>query len=416
MKVTYSRRFGLISLFLLPSSILGCSSSPPGPPAFVSRDSAGVQIWEHADLPSGPSPLWTVVGEPALSLGEEDGEEPFLFARIRGAVPMPHHGVAVADGLSNEIRYFDDGGMHLHTAGGKGSGPGEFTRIRNAFVYRGDSVAATEAMGGAISVFSAGGEWGRSSTCQPASDSLSALRVEGALEGGVFLARAMKQFQTEEPTLGYHREPSVYQTCFPDGAAGSVLAELPDLEFETMQQDGRWMSFPLEMGRKATSVIVGNEVFLGVTDRIELWRYGADGELNAILRVGIPPTPMDDEIRRLWIESTLEGVNDPETARQTRQRYRDRVWPESLPAFSDLKADSEGNLWVRRFVPDYAQGPSEWWIFAPEGAFLAQATLPEGLQVQAIGSNFVLGVMADELGVERVHRYRLDKGPGDGPA
>ncbi|MFG1691570.1 hypothetical protein ACGF5M_05410 [Gemmatimonadota bacterium] len=356
------------------------------------------------------SPLWTVAEVPILVIGEEDGDEPFLFARIRGTVPMPNDGVAVADGLSREIRYFDGGGRHLHTAGGEGSGPGEFTRLRNAFGYLGDSIAATNAMGGAVSVFSAGGEWGRSATCQPASDSLSGLFVEGALKGGAFLVRAMKQFQTEGPTIGYHREPSVYQICSPEGAAGPALAELPDLEFETLNQEGRWMSFPLEMGRKAIFVIVGNEVLVGVTDRLELWRYGADGELNGILRVEVSPTPMNDDMRTQWIEHTLEAVDDPETARQTRQRYRDRIWPDSLPVFSDLKADSEGNLWVRKFAPDYLEGPSDWWVFSPDGSFLARATLPESLQVRAIGSHFVIGVMADELGVERVYRHQLEKG------
>lgn len=410
MKARFSRILRSVIPLLLPQLTVGCSDSSPAPPTFVSRDSAGVQIWEHDGLLASPTPLWTVAEEPFLAIGEEYGDPPFLFSRIRGTVPMPHDGVAVADGLSNEIRYFDGGGEYLFSAGGEGSGPGEFTRLRIAFSYSGDSIAATNVLEGAVTVFSAEGEWGRSATCQPASDSFTGLFVEGALERGAFLVRAMEQFQTDGPSLGYHREPSVYQICSPEGAAGPVLAVLPDLEFETLNQEGRWMSFPLEMGRKATSVIVGNEVFVGVTDRLELWRYGADGSLNAILRVKVPPTPMDDDIRTRWIEHTLESVNDPETARQTRKRYRDRIWPDSLPVFSELMADSEGNLWVRKFAPAYLEGPSEWWVFSQDGSFRAQATLPGNLQVNAIGSRYLLGVMADEMGVERVYRYQLEKG------
>jgi hypothetical protein len=398
---------------LLLPFLIGCTDSHSPTASFLSRDSAGIRIWEYADLPPADSAVWTVAEEPVLVIGEEDGDDPFLFARIRGTVALPQNGVAVADGLSNEIRYFDGAGYHLHSSGGEGSGPGEFTRIRRAFSYSGDSIAATN---GTVSVFSSGGEWGRSVTCQPASESFTALFVEGALEGGAFLVRAMKQFRTEAPSEGFHREPSVFQICSREGAAGPILAEFPDRELETLNQEGRFMTFPLEMGRKAISVIVGNEVFVGVTDRLELWRYGVDGELNGILRVKGSPTLMTDEIRTRWIDHTMDSADDPETAQQTSQRYRDRIWPDSLPAFSDLKADSEGNLWVRQFAPEYLEGPSDWWVFSPDGSFRARATLPESLRLDEIGSDFVLGVMADELGVERVYRYELEKGdrPGAG--
>jgi len=409
MKAKASIRVQAVIPPLLFLAATGCSPSHRATPAFVARDSAGIRIWEHGDLSSSSAALWAAADAPVLVLGEEEAEEPFLFSRIRRTLPMPQGGVAVADGLSNEIRFFDGDGNHLRSAGGEGTGPGEFTRLRSAFAYPGDSIAATNAMGGTISVFSSGGEWGRATACEPASALLSGLFVEGALEGGAFLARAMKQFPTEAPTEGYHREPSVFQLCSPEGAAGPTLAEFPDVELETLSQDGRWMSFPLEMGRRATSVIVGNEVLVGVTDRLELWRFGADGEMRGILRVGISPRPLDEETKEQWIEHALDGVDDPETARQTRRRYRDRAWPDSLPVFSDLKGDSEGNLWVRQFSPEYVTGPSDWWVFSPDGSFLARATLPDGLRVEAIGSDFVLGVAADDLGVERVYRYALEK-------
>lgn len=419
-KVQVMKRRALVTIqsvafSIIPLFVAGCSSAAPATSLFISRDSAGVSIWEHGDLTDLPSPRWTIGEGPIMVLGEEVGNDPFLFSRIQGAVLLTSGGVVVADGLSSELRYFAGDRTHTSTAGGEGSGPGEFTRLRNAFPYAGDSVAATDVMGARVSLFDSGGEWGRSATCMPASPSMTALRIEGALENGGFLARAMEQFQTEAPTAGYHREPSMYQLCGPEGEPGPVLKELPDLEFEVRHQDGRWVAFPLEMGRKAESVVLGDEVLVGVTDRLELWRYGRDGEMKGILRVGIAPTPMNEGVKELWIEHALADTDDPEEARQTRQRYRDRIWPDSLPVFSDLQGDAEGNLWVRQFVPEYDEGVSNWWVFGPDGSFLARANLPGSLRVYAIGSDFVLGAMADDLGVERIFRYRLEKGSSPVP-
>ena len=409
MQVFPLRVFLAGAMAILQVSCSACGGPQPNRTTFLPRDSAGVKIWEHTDISPAPSGPWRVVETPTLILGQAEGDDPFLFSRIRGAIPLPDGGVAVADGLSNEIRIFDGNGGHDRTVGGTGSGPGEFTRLRKAFRYRGDSIVGTDFMDGALQIFSPKGDLGRSLICDPADSSMTALRPEGALANGGFLVRAMQQFQLEPPTEGYHREHSVYQICYPDGSFGPLLAELPDLEFGTVTESGRPMSYPLEMGRKAISTVVGSRVFLGVTDRLELRGYGADGGLATILRVDIPPTPMSEEIKNRWMDYRLQTVTDPDERRQVRQRSKDLPWPDSLPVFSDVKGDSEGNLWVRRFLPVYDQGPDEWWVFGTDGAFLARVDLPPAFRLDAIGSDFLLGVRADELGVEHVVRFRLEK-------
>jgi hypothetical protein len=389
--------------------LFACADPDQGPTELVVRDSAGVRIWEYEELPTSGYERWTTSAEPTLAIGEVSGDEPYLFARIRGALALPGGGIAVADGQSMEIRIFDATGMHVRTAGGPGSGPGEFTRLGRVFPYPGDSLAATNVMDRSISILGPEGDWGRTATFFSGPGSVSGGFVEGALGSGAYLVRAMQQFQTEAPEEGYLRAPSTYQIHSPEGDPGPVLGEFPDLEIEILTQDGRLMSFPLAMGRRAASVIVGDDVFVGVTDRLQLWRYGVDGTLKGVLRVGVPPVPMDDEIKERSVAHALAQEDDPEAARNIRQRYRNRIWPDSLPAFSDLRGDVEGNLWVRRFAPEYAEGPSEWWVFKEDGDLQALATLPEGLKVEAIGSDFVLGVAMDDLGVERVFRYRLEK-------
>ena len=410
MNVSLPRVLRLTLMVVAPLPGLGCSASHPVSSELLLRDSAGVRIAEYEEFSDAGAPRWTTSPLPEVSLGEVSGADPFLFARIRGAQPLPDGGIVVADGQSMELRFFEESGRHLRTVGGEGSGPGEFTRLWSMFSYRGDSLAAVNAMDRSISVFSSQGEWSRSVTLLSGPGSLVGGFVEGGLESGAFLVRSMQQFQTEAPIEGYLREPSAYQLFSAGGGAGPVLKELPDVEMETRRVDGRLRTFRLDMGRRAASVLMGDEVVLGVTDRLELWRFGPEGTLKGILRVGIPPLPLDGDVVERFMEHVLAGEPDAEAARRLRQDYRDRIWPDSLPVFSELKGDSEGNLWVRKFAPDYAPGPSQWWVFGKDGTLRALATLPQGLRVESIGSDFVLGVTRDELDVERVVRFGLEKG------
>src|SRR5690606_34586675 len=50
----------------------------------------------------------------------------YEFGRIAGMALLPDGRVAVADGMANEVRVFDENGTHQFTFGRRGAGPGEF--------------------------------------------------------------------------------------------------------------------------------------------------------------------------------------------------------------------------------------------------------------------------------------------------
>jgi len=400
----------LATLGLLASgAVFACADPGTVATDLVVRDSAGVRIWEYPQFPPPTFPRWTTSPEPTLSMGEVEGEEPYLFAGIRGAVPLPGGGVAVGDGQSAEIRFFDGGGRHVRTTGGEGGGPGEFTRLWSLFPFRGDSIVGVNFPPRVLSIFDGQGSWGRTLECSAGASGLGGGFVEGALANGTVLVRAMEQFQTEAPEVGYQRTSVFYLLCSPDGEEGPVLREVPGREIEIRMEEAGLRSYPLELGRQAASVIVGDDVLVGATDGLELWRYGSDGSLKGVLRVGFPAVPVTQEVRDGWAGQLLSGTDDPEEARALRQSLRDRLWAGALPAFSQLRGDAAGNLWVRPFVPGYEEDPGAWWVFGPDGVLLAQATLPPELRVTALGSDFVLGIMLDEWEVERVVRFRLEK-------
>ena len=104
--------------------VAGCDRAAdlelPDEAPFLERDSAGVLVattpGARARTPIG----WVVDAEPEYQLGEVDGEEPYLFARIQGARQLSDGRVAVLDGESCEVRFFGPDGIFLNRAGRQG--------------------------------------------------------------------------------------------------------------------------------------------------------------------------------------------------------------------------------------------------------------------------------------------------------
>jgi hypothetical protein len=71
-------------------------------------------------------------------------------------------------------------------------------------------------------------------------------------------------------------------------------------------------------------------------------------------------------------------------------------------------ADPDGNLWVLAYTRPGDERRS-WTVFAPEGRALGTVETPPGLRIMEIGADYVLGVWRDDLDVEHVRMYRLDR-------
>ena len=53
------------------------------------------------------------------------------------------------------------------------------------------------------------------------------------------------------------------------------------------------------------------------------------------------------------------------------------------------------------------ENPRTWSVFEPTGQLRAEVTMPPKFRPYDIGADFVLGVIRDDLDVERIHMYRL---------
>ena len=89
-------------------------------------------------------------------------------------------------------------------------------------------------------------------------------------------------------------------------------------------------------------------------------------------------------------------------------------YPSHLPTFFQLIMDPEGNIWARQIElggGDEGQvfNLSDFFVFGAGGRYLGVVELPPNLHVFQVGLDFVLAKVTDDLGVEYVHLYGIEK-------
>jgi hypothetical protein len=125
------------------------------------------------------------------------------------------------------------------------------------------------------------------------------------------------------------------------------------------------------------------------------------------------PEPLDAERLARFKQEYLTQVMTQEgsvegSSEQFRRALNDAFYPEIMPAYSNLMVDSEGWLWVEQYrLPNEAE--SHWTVFDAEGRWLTDVRMPDGLAVEQIGRDFVLGLNTDADGVQRVRVYTLER-------
>jgi hypothetical protein len=120
-----------------------------------------------------------------------------------------------------------------------------------------------------------------------------------------------------------------------------------------------------------------------------------------------PAHVADGEFDRV-MQQSLEQATSPEARARAELRYQQMPRHESFPAFGEVMLDAAGNVWVMDYERPGIEQRS-WRVFDREGFLIARVVTPAELRLLEIGDDYVLGVHQDDLHVERVRLYRLEK-------
>ena len=380
--------FGL--LLLLSLACTPDTSPPLTTPQL--RDSAGIRIAENPRPPEGSRLGWQIGPDPTVTIGAAEGEDPYLLHRVGKPATLSDGTIVVPDGISNEVRVFDAEGVHLRSWGGFGDGPGEFDELHAVARWRGDSVAAWDHYPHrGVSIFDAEGNLGRVVALgmgQP-DRSITILR------GGAFMA---DHWLRQEHGSGLLVQEQVFEIRDADGVRIASLDALIGREFFEFQNRGMPVWTDIAFSRKVYAADWRDLAVVSRNDRYELRAYAADGTLRHIVRVDHAPIPVTESLIAIEREDWGESAD----------RFDQMPHPETLPAFGTIMSDALDHLWVREYdVPGEEGRHRRWTVFDPEGRVLGYVEMPEGMVIDEIGADYVLGRRVGEFGVVQVALWPL---------
>ena len=372
-----------------------------------------------------------------LSIGEETGEEPYLFGSITAAWATDNR-IYVVDAQVPAVRAFDLRGQHLFDLGGPGQGPGEFGAPAAIAVTEERRVLVADTLGARIDVYEVDTEHAVLVEDWPSGSPKSALGLTLGQDGQVYT----QSWSVDEERLGM-------QAVGPDGPTGELLLP-PLIAFEPPTVSvGKGLEIVVPLAPAYSWAFApGGEIVAGVGNQYRFEIHRAGGKTTVVERASEPVSvePREADFLARLASSTMRQMS-PDLG------MRSADVPTHKAAFSGFYPDRIGRVWVIRQGPgrpdpecsDAAASfpslmissgigdivkalgkgrppaaeafPGGCWpdtvlfdVFElATGDFLGTVDSPdEGLQALLFAdAETVLAVVADESGTLRVKKYRL---------
>lgn len=409
----------VVSSLVVLMALQGCESSTTG---FTVADSAGVTIVESTDPLWERGEGWTLSREPEVVIGLREGDEEYLFSEVLGVRRLSNGRIAVLDGGSYRVRVYDSTGVHLLDLGGKGDGPSEFRWPQFLGVIA-DTLFVYEYVGGDLTWFSPGGQLLRTSSVLGTGDAGTRTPVMfGYLDDRFGIGMRTAGPRNRSLVEGLNRESwSIWRFDLCNTGLDSLLSVPGDETMILSSGPNGTHQQTYVFGKSTVLAASENWVYVAPTDAFSIQVFDREGVLRRITRRDEPPRRVSRSDFNRWVDRAIEFRGDsPEERASMRRTAGELHVAETLPAFRWIAVDSEDNLWVEEWEgAGWDQG--EFSVFRSDGAWLGNVAIPEGLpltrggygkQFIEIGSDYLLGVWADELGVEQVRLYRINKAQG----
>ena len=402
--------------------LLAAASCDAAPAAIhtIHTDSAGIPIATAVAPLWGPGEGWTVGAEPLIEIGTVTGPPEYQFTDVVAAVRLSNGDIVVADRGTSELRSYDAAGNFQWRTGRFGEGPGEFESLDFLGTTDGDSLLTHDERLLRVQLFDSSGGLGRTlRTVLPRGDvapgGSAPDKVVGIAKNNLIIRFIELAEGTDQGIVRWLNE-RVVAVDLADGSA-SVLTVVPGEEVERLSDLSTTMltfgNMP-EYGAAADRVAVTDTKAFSVQ---VLSPVG--GIVERIVRRNLAPQEATDAVFEVHLAGILEMVSGvpAEEVSRIRQMWRDRRRAPVLPVLRSVHVDATGHLWL---APYYVAGadPPPFEIHAPDGTWLGSVSLPPGLQrafiqyqapYMEIGEDYILGVWTDDLDVQYVRMYRINK-------
>ena len=358
---------------------------------------------------------------PEITIGMLDGPEEYLFGRIWSLAVNDDGTVYVLDQLEQHVRAFDSTGVHFETLGRRGEGPGEFSSAEAIATLPDGRLTVRDPENQRVAVFGPGP--GETAQWRYAAGAYTRSPLYTDARGRTFL------LASDPARL---REGGLVMQIIVLGPDGTPLDTLPEPSNDYQppvvraEAPGMSMSYGVPFTPRFHWTVHPSGHFLtGLSSdyRIDLARD--DGVLR--IERSRNPVPASTAERAYQRERTVGSI---------RRSLPGWDWdgpaiPAHKPFFQELLAGRGGRIWVRLWTegrpvdnvdhdPDDPDSLSVIWeeetrydVFDPDGTYLGVVVAPDEFSTfpaPVFDGDRVWAVTADELGVERVVRYRISHG------
>lgn len=377
----------------------GCSDAPQQSGTTIA-DSSGIMIVESASGTWTEADAWRLSAQPSLTIGLIDGPPEYQLHRVVGSSRMADGRIVVGNAGTDELRFYGPDGAHLESVGGRGGGPGEFQRLRSIRLITGDSVLVYDSSNRRVSIFDPWGAFVRSYEIAPFTGQPAFVHHVLPFPDGSVLAGAFR-FRSSRVRVetGLSRDTSTLVHCDAEGQLIASIGQFPAMEWYTGPEIPR---MEVLFARGTDFAVHGEHFFVGDNASYRIAEYRRDGTLVRIIRRSLDAVPVTagdiDLERQAWLDNLAEEE----------QWMADVPAPPTMPAYSAVRVDTDGNLWVERYQP-HGEDVANWTVFNREGSMLGTVDVPAKFDVHQIGADYVLGSWHDEMNVEHVRLFELAK-------
>ena len=377
------------------------------PERIAVRDSAGVPVVES--VLDAATPTCAVAPEPTLTIGVADGPPEYQLHRTFGAARLSDGRIAIVNQGSEELRFYDAEGRFLRASGGEGVGPGEFRDAFTLAVLPGDTLWVGELRPWSWEVFAPDGRWVRSVMPTPPHINRSTTAV---LDDGRMII--VPRTVGEVPLGRFAPRTMLAVLHAPHGALVDTIGIYEDGRDGRLEEAPNLVLSPL-FESSARLVAGGSRVIVGHTSIPELRVHEAEDtlRLDRIIRWTAEPRPVtaaDVAAEHARIAEQYADVDPGERRRFADPlTHEDRPVADNFPVYSSVVIGRDGRIWVRGYPMPGAADNDEWLIFAPDGELQCRLSAERFQQMPDFGSDYILVMKRDDLGVERIHQYALGK-------
>lgn len=408
-----------LTLLVIATSLIGAACDHGAPPAGPSVEVETIADTTIVRTLSGS--VWGVEAMlvPEVSIGEMEGPDEYLFGRIWSLAVDDDRNVYVFDEQAQHVRVFDAAGVYLRTLGGRGEGPGEFNRAEAVAVFPDGRLAVRDPGNMRVQVFDpdtgATDEWEYNS-------------------GNHYRAGAPLYTDVRGRTFLLTTDQSGEDIVIVLGSDGTHLDTLPEPSMDYEQFTVRAEHVTEESSSSVTARVPFTHGFFWAVHPSGHFLTGLSSDYSidlardgGVLRIERDYDPV----------AVSEGERDHEReslVRMIRFSVPDWTWdgsriPDHKPVFQDLLVGRDGRIWVRlstegQRVENEDHDPENpfsypviWTtsirydVFESDGTYLGVVVPPDGFSASpdpVVDGDHVWAVTRDELGVERVVRYRIE--------